>query len=297
MTLRNTANDGYFNVLIALVRVLLTFGPMSRGDLVAFCQASSKVDATRLRQTLLRWTELGLFCENDDSILLADGISLSSDASAVVAALPHVLRRLVFREENNARFWEQEGSRCADLTRGLAWLLAQDVYKNISKHAEFEALESSQLAASGYGGTVVQNSTRWQGLLVWGHYLGFLWSIDPPLIDPTTALRQDLHLIFGKNAVLTVADLENRVAVVLPVLDKGCYRKEVEEVLNPAYWQRPTGPDQLSTSLSRALWRLIDQGVLGVESRSDAGDNRILQRGAGQSWQRFTHVRLIGEVV
>lgn len=291
MTLLNTANDGYFNVLIVLVRALVAFGPMSRDNLIVL--ASSDTDTLRLHQTLKRWTDLGLFCENGDTILFADDIVPPSDAKTVVTALPGVLRRIVFRKENNARFWDSSGSLCADLTRGLAWLMAQNIYNNSARHAECQSLEALQLVDPDR--RIVQNDVRWRGLLSWGHYLGFLWNTDTPIVDPTAALRQDLPLIFGNNVELTVADLEDRVAVVLPVLDKGCYRRELEDALDPIHWQRPVGPDQLSTSLSRAIWRLVDQGILVLESRADAGDSRILQRAGGHIWRRFTHVRLTGE--
>lgn len=296
MTVLNTPSDGYFNVLIVLVRALVAFGPMPREDLVGLCRADHDADPTRLRQTLRRWTDLGLFTEDKKTVALAptdaDG-GLPSDFGEATAALPGLIRRIVFREENNTRFWDSSKSLCADLTRGLAWLLAQDIYTaDVTDHAAIQSLEARQLVE--LDKRIVQNDVRWHGLLAWGNYLGFLWNWDAPMIDPTAALRQDLPLIFGKNTELTAAELEDRVATVLPVLDKGRYRCEVEDALDPANWQRPARPELLSTALSRGLWRLDALGVLVLESRADAGDSRVLQRAGGRYWRRFTHVRLSG---
>ena len=73
-----------------------------------------------------------------------------------------------------------------------------------------------------------------------------------------------------------------------------CLVGKVEKQLNPASWQTPARSDLLSTALSRALWRLKNQGVLTLESRSDSGDSRVLQRRGGQDWLRFTHAIYTG---
>ena len=295
MTVLNIPSDGSFNVLIVLFRVLWAYGSMPAKDLLSLCRAGAEADPARLRQTLKRWTDLGLFAEDEEEVRLApdvvNGGRLSRDIGAATTALPGLVRRIIFREENNERFWDSQGARSADLTRGLAWLLAQDIYSaDLSKHATVQELEARQVEERDRW--IVRNNVRWGGLLSWGIYLGFLWCADAPLIDPTAALRQDLPLILSQNTELPAASFGQRVAAVLPVLDGGRYRKEVEDTLNPASWQRPAQPELLSTALSRALWRLDAQGILVLESRADTGDSRVLQRMGGQHWRRFTHVRL-----
>jgi hypothetical protein len=71
MTILNTASDGFFNVLIALHRTVARDGPLERDDLLGRCKPGPDADDQRLRQTLLRWTQLGLFQGQDNKIALA----------------------------------------------------------------------------------------------------------------------------------------------------------------------------------------------------------------------------------
>jgi hypothetical protein len=198
----------------------------------------------------------------------------------------------VFKETNNDAFWESEASRCADLTRGLAWLLAQDIYKTkLGDTAATLALEGEQLSDAAY--RIVQNDVRLRELKVWGLALGFLWNTDAPMIDPTGAIGDELDRVFSGYTELTATQLQNRIAAVFPITDGGRYRVEVEKVLNPATWAGRVEPGVLSTSLSRALWRLNDDGRLALEHRSDAGDVRVLQGANGRQWMTFSHARIV----
>ena len=85
-----------------------------------------------------------------------------------------------------------------------------------------------------------------------------------------------------------------RLAEVLPVLDGGSYRKKVESALDKSQWLQPARDDLLSTSLSRAIWRLIQAGILSPENRADSGDRHSLQKADGNDWLSFTHLRLKG---
>jgi hypothetical protein len=175
----------------------------------------------------------------------------------------------------------------------LAWLLAQNIYSiSLGAHSVVQRLETDQITDPGRH--IVKNDVRWNGLLAWGRYLGFLWYSEEPIIDPTPAIQQDLPLIFGTDRELTVSVFIERLAATLPILDQGKYRVMVEEALNPTHWQASSRPEILSTSLSRALWRMDAARVLILDSRADAKDSRVLQRSGGRDWRRFTHVRLAG---
>lgn len=295
MTVLNIASDGYFNVLIVLYRAIDTFGAMEKDRLLTLCSAGPDSDTTRLRQTLTRWTQLGLFIDQEGQIDLSSEIKKTkptkgNKASSETTLLPHHVRRKVFQAENNEGFWDSERTLCADLTRGLAFLLAQDIYSvDIGSHVAIQQIEKLQVRDEDR--RILQNDVRWNGLQSWGRYLGFLWQGNRRFIDPTRALREDLSLVFSDTEILSATDFMSRVADVLPVLDGGRYRIEVESVLDPASWKKPTREDLLSTSLSRALWRLTQNGDLFFETRADAGDGRTLQRSEGQDWIRFTHVR------
>lgn len=298
MTVLNIANDGYFNVLIVLYRAIAVYGPMEKDRLLTLCSAGPNSDPNRLRQTLNRWTQFGLFVEEKNKIDLVSDIKKKGagnrksgrhDDSLLTSQVRHIL----FRDKNNERFWDKEKTLCADLTRGLAFLLAQDIYTtDLGSHAKVQKIE--QLQVPDEDRRILQNDVRWNGLRSWGNYLGFIWQGNALIIDPTRALREDLRLVFGSAETLSATDFILRIADVLPVLDGGRYRVEVESALDTVHWKKPSREDLLSTSLSRALWRLNQSGHLLFETRADAGDGRSLQRSDGQDWIRFTHVRISG---
>ena len=286
MTILNTASDGFFNVLIVLHRTLAHHGTMERDRLIELCAPGPDDAMKRLRETLLRWTQLGLFKESGD-----DKVRLEK-ADKDPERLPSICRRLLFNESNNENFWDNEGTRAADFTRALAFILAQDIYAHeFGAHAQVQGLEQRQVHDETC--RILQNDVRWNGLRFWGDYLGFFWVGQRRWPDPTAAVRDELPEVFGKKNELPAAEFIGRLAERLPVLDGGRYRLKIEDTLDASEWKRPARPDLLSTSLSRALWRLSQPGgPLQLDPRADAGDGRTLQRAGGHDWQTFTHVLL-----
>lgn len=286
MSILNTASDGFFNVLIVLHRTLATHGPMDKDRLIRLCAPGPDDEITKIRQTLLRWTQIGLFKTTENDKLSLDKADKDPER------LPSICRRLLFTDENNQRFWDSDKSKAADFSRGLAFILAQDIYVNeFGAHPRVQKLEQHQVRDESR--RLFQNDTRWNGLRHWGDYLGFFWEDQRRWPDPTAAIREELPDVFGKQNELPAEDFINRLGERLPVLDGGRYRLEIEAALDPAKWQPPARPDLLSTSLSRALWRLSRPGgPLRLERRADAGDGRTLQRAGGRDWQTFTHVLL-----
>lgn len=288
MTILNTASDGFFNVLIVLHRTLAQYGAMDRNRLFELCAPGPEGDVKRLRETLLRWTQLGLFKESDDGKISLD----KTDRD--IKRLPSICRKLLFSDLNNQNFWNNEGTLAADFTRATAFVLAQDIYENEFNTAEqLETLE--QRIMQDETRRILQNTVRGRGLGFWGEYLGFFWVDLRRWPDPTAAIRDEVQGVFDTQTELTAADFIVRLGERLPVLDGGCYRLEVEAALDPAEWRPPARPDLLSTSLSRAIWRLSQPGgPLQLDARADAGDGRTLQRAGRRDWQTFTHVLLIG---
>lgn len=291
MTILNMPSDGSFNVLMVLFRALKEAGPMGEEELQTYCGGSLAEKPDRLRHTLNRWSALGLFQINGDGLVeLGEGIKFGTQKDATTSELAALARKVIFYEINNDNFWNSEKCACADLTRGLAWLLAQDIYTaEVGKTAAIQELESTQLTDTDR--RLVKNSNRLEALRVWGLSLGFLWNEDALVIDPTEAIGDELSSIFSGRLELTATQLLNSIAAILPVMDGGRYRVEVENALNQATWAPPPGPEYLSTSLSRALWRLHDDGRIALEHRADAGDIRVLQRAKGRQWMTFSHVR------
>jgi hypothetical protein len=291
MSVLNQTNDGFFNVLIVLVRVITRFGPRSREDLLRACGADvTAVSDGALKNTLNRWEELGLFETREGVVSVAEPYraTLGSSADAAEARLPRVARTVALAASNNERFWEHERSKSADLCRGIAWMLAQNVYELETTTGGLQSQETRQF--KGKTNTIVRNDTRWNGLQSWMGYLGFGREGSPWQIDPTDALRDALPEIFASGGTLLTSEFVNRAAEVLPVLDRGVYRREVEAALKDSAWVGPR-EGMLSTSLSRALQRLDRDRWLDLKHESDTeGDALSLTGSAGRIWRDITHV-------
>lgn len=294
MSLLNQASDGLFNVLIVLVRALVRFGPKNREDLILACGgAADACDTSQLTRTLNRWTELGLFGEDNGSVIIAEPYrsALGRNAEGAEDHLPKVARTVALQSANNARFWESEGAKSADLSRGVAWMLAQDVYTldaNLDRLAELEGRQLLDSAAQ----KIAQNNTRWNGLKTWMLYLGFARDGMQWVVDPTQALRETLSEIFGSNRELSGPAFVERAADVLPVLDGGAYRVQVEAALKESAWPRLRA-GLVSSSLSRAIQRLDHEGFITLSNRSDTEGVVSLTGSNARTWRDVSHIALL----
>jgi hypothetical protein len=290
----NQANDGLFNVLIVLIRALVRFGPKERAELILSSGgAAEPVDPSHLVRTLNRWIELGLLSEEQGKITIAEPYHsrLGKNSECAEARLRGVARAIVMLPANNTRFWESDEAKSADLSRGVAWMLAQDVYTLDASVDRLASLEIEQLVDSGKQ-KIVQNDTRWNGLRAWMPYLGFARDGTKWFVDPTDALRDVLSEIFEARKELSGPEFVSRAAAVLPVLDGGTYRTQVEAAIKESALPRPrTGI--ISTSLSRAMQRLDREGAITLARRSDTEGGVSLTGSNGRIWRDVSHVLLV----
>lgn len=293
MSVLNQASDGLFNVLIVLVRALVRFGPKTREDLIGICGGEvDKVEVSQIKNTLTRWTELGLFGQDGDAVAIAEPhrSALGKTPDSAEARLPNVVRTISLLPANNARFWESEEAKSADLSRGIAWMLAQDIYMLDTSTDGLTRLETAQLVDSERQ-KIAQNNTRWNGLKTWMVYLGFARDGMRWTVDPSDALRDALPEIFGARRELTTLVFVERAAAVLPVLDGGTYRTQVESALKDTALPK-LRPGLLSSSLSRAIQRLDREGSIAIERKSDTEGAVTLSGYNGRNWRDISHIRL-----
>ena len=286
------SSDGLFNVLIVLTRAIMRFGARSRDELLKACGADLKaVDPKQLNQTLNRWTELGLFGSEEGVVAIREAYRgrLGRSADNAETHLPKIIREIALSPQNNVRFWESDENRSADLSRGLSWILAQDVYRtDTGSHSKIGELEVAQVAD--VTKRILQNDTRWNGLRTWMIYLGFARGGAQVTIDPTEALRGALPDIFESAESLPAPIFIEQAGKTLPVLDGGAYRVQLEAMLNPQSWA-PPADGHVSTSLSRAIQRLDREGIIAAELRSDSEGGITLIGCHGRTWRTVTHVR------
>ncbi len=306
MTILNLQSDGLPPVLITLALTVAKEREILRDNLIDMCSPPGDTikdkegdtsSSARLRATLNRWTSLGLFAETDGKIKLNFAPARAETSERFALRLPGICCGLLLQREQALPLWPNEGvvseesiGRSADLCRGLAWCLAQDIYTLPSIYNEVEDVVRYQIEV---GRFIFLNDTRWSGLRSWARYLGFATGDDSGLIfDPTIAVRAQLKEVIQEKESLAAAEFVSRLAARLPVLDKGIYRSEVEQALKTQTW-RPPASDHLSSSLSFALRRLQKQGTIALESMADAGSRLALTGQFGRTWQDFTHVRLL----
>ncbi|MCB9759494.1 MAG: hypothetical protein H6739_06610 [Alphaproteobacteria bacterium] len=302
MGILNLTNDGLPSVLVVLVRALRAFGPMERDRLQALVappaleQVSSTFkNAEQLRQTLNRWTQIGLFIEDEGVVRLAEGYAFGpTQGYPGLRALGTQLRRLVLAQENNADLGQAEPSQAADFTHALCWMLAQDIYAFTEGNyaSTIQTRENEQFPELPWA---FQNSTRWRGFREWAPLMGFAWVTNVPtqgtlMMDPTPAVEDCLSEAFHGRRELAQAAFFAALARLLPVLDEGAYRQAVEARLREGSW-RALGEHEVSPSLSRALLRLEATGRLRLEERSDADHRSLLGQGF-RPIRRVSHVLL-----
>lgn len=295
MSITNQPNDGLFNVLIVLTRVVISFGSQPRSDLINACGGDDNLGPMRrlqLNNTLNRWTELGLFENKEDVISVAEPYraELGSNSDKAERRLPKIARKIVLSAENNDLFWEAERNKSADFTRGLAWMLAQDVYKLDPNEKKLHDLKLTQLPVEKVD-LFFRNSARTDGLKAWMVYLGFARWMGQWCIDPTDALRDILSDIFLSNKELSAPLFVQRAGELLPVLDGGQYRTKVEAQI-AANALAPRQEGVLSSSMSRAIQRLVFEGDVKLDQRSDSEGVVSLVGAGGHLWRQFSHIRI-----
>lgn len=272
MSLLNRPSDGIYPVLIAIFQLVLSRKNLAKEQLLKLCAPPEACSQDHASTTLNTWISLGLFDVKSDGAVTIHPDILGSERKPEY--LRRITRRLVLDPKNNLDLWAKEDSRSADFTLGLSWFLAQDAWTTeINGWDQAQEVFRYQLPD---GKVVFQNDTRWPSFKEWASYLGFGWSprisrgITP---DPTDAIRDALPTVFGKHKVLPAKDFIRQLGEVLPVLDGGDYRRQVEGFLlsrDDEYSWKALPEGHLSTSLSRALIRLQEEGILRHSLKADS---------------------------
>jgi hypothetical protein len=280
MSLLNIAGDGLPNLLVLLhASVIRASKPVPEDDLLESVAPAAVVDdkGEKARQTLNRWCELGFFVRDSGLVSIAEK-PLSRRASTL-DILPLTRKkacRLVMAEENNPDLWASQGGRAADLTRCLAWIMAQDVYR--TTFSDLETAEPAQLTDPKK--EFIENSTRRSGLEnYWAPFLGFSRNSFGDF-DPTVAVRDALPDVLAPGEGLPAPAFVEKLSAVLPVLDGGRWQVEVLKFVDLSKLPRRE-PGQISMALSRALLNLWSVGDLMLRQRADLGASIVLTGSAG----------------
>jgi hypothetical protein len=242
--------------------------------------------------TLTACVVIGLFERDGDLIRLHPQLADDLSDRRKDPDPRRLLRELILAEQRNFGLWDStEGAR--DLTRALAWYLAQNPLRppgGWNEPAGVDLVQEAQFAASE---RVFSNDTRWGAFTRWAMFLGFAVRMprDSRTVlvpDPTAAIRDVGSALFGSGRTEIGAFVEE-LGRTLPVLDGGEYRRAVEARMRSDTVS--TSSDQLSPSLAHALLRLRDERFLVIEDLADAPMKMRLPDGFGPE-RTVTHLSL-----
>ncbi|BEU04248.1 hypothetical protein OAG1_30480 [Agarivorans sp. OAG1] len=296
MSIVNNDHGGsQFEVLAAIYSVLKgnKENPMEQEELIAWCRPQAlipegkKSARSKLDKEVKAWSELGLLETADTSIKLSSNYFTDSKVRLTTGA-----RRCLLASENNKDLISRD-QRAADFTVLLSMLLALDVYR-------YPEIKSNNLAeiVDRYLSDFRINSNETSVVPGYAHWLGFMVRTGNSVysIDPTLAIREEIAAstsVFKPDTQIPIDTFIGQLAKLMPVLDGGAYRQQVEQRIEGQSWTKPKD-NELSTSLSRALLRLHHGGQIQLQKLSDAG-LRNLKGPKGEILMPVTHVTVRGE--
>ena len=243
--------------------------------------------------TLNACVMIGLFSRDANDVGLHPALpDYARDRRVADRRLRPLIRDLMLRDEINEGLWDSsEGGR--DLTRAVAWYLSQSPLAPPMRWNEPLGVDTAQERQFESSERIFSNDTRWGAFTRWATFLGFgrFLPTDAKEVlvpDPTDALRDVLPTMLSpqRQEVLPVVEALGRR---LPVLDGGRYRREVEARMRPGAVH--SASDLLSPSLSHALLRLRDEGLILLENLADAPFKLRFAEGFGQE-RTVTHVSM-----
>lgn len=273
MAIINNAHPGSQIRLICVIdRVLNRRGnkPILQDELESLLRPEalpqSHIGAERLRKNLDFWLEEGLWLKSEA------GISPHSPLANERNLPGRVLRTLMANEPKETLL---EGMRGQPFLLGITALLAQNKYTFVGKST------LTKETVPGAVGLLLKDSVN-EGerrqinlsneattFLEYAFFLGFVEPfMEGYLVDPTRAIESVLDSVLDNHSSLPAIDFISRLAEVLPMLDGGSYRQQVEPLIIADNWI-PNEPLHLSASLSQALVRLELAMQLKFEIRAD----------------------------
>jgi hypothetical protein len=261
---------------------------LPRGDAASTGPGSKGFD-----DTLTACLTLGLFEKEDDIIRLDPSLPPEIRDRRKSVDLRSLFRELILREHLNVGIWEStEGAR--DLTRALAWYLGQNPLQPPMPWNEPNGVDIAQERQFATADRVFSNDTRWGAFDRWAIFLGFGFRLPREnksvlVPDPTPVLRVVLPSVL-ETPRREIGSVIEELALRLPILDGGTYRREVESRMKPEFV--PASDDQLSPSLALALLRLRDERILVLEDLPDVLTKRMRLPESFGPERTLTHVSL-----
>lgn len=276
MSLINSANPGsQIDLMCMVYRVLnRASGPITEEQLLGLCRPDTlwenEDQKIRLPRELRFWSseEHQLWEKNSaDLYELKIPIDIKTQHSREISC---VVRKVLFETNMESVFdhdkkWEGVDQLIAMLSCVLAL-------------PEFSALQGRVLNKETLRDALAKflpaesrlNDAELPTALEYAHFLGFIEPGEDEgyVVDPTVAIADALESVLTSGKAMGVKEFVASMAQILPVLDGGTFRLEVESAMCERNFITPP-INQLSCSLSHALYRLRISGLVGIEELAD----------------------------
>jgi hypothetical protein len=269
------------SVGIAVARFLAEQGPRTAEEIRLVCDPIGLNDSkeSKVLQTVTRWVQLGVFKAEEGRVSLSEEAT-RRDLFPKNDPLFETFRWFVLQRVLKSAVFPVEDSPAGDFLIAT-WWLTQVAPKDVRLDSDVAAIQAA--AARFPDRTVIQNNTRWQGLLDWSQFLGFGTVLNGCLIpNPLPAVRWALaEPDFPEEMPLPAVDFMRSLTATLPIFGDGVAARAAADFLRPGGDSEGLGHD-VSPSLSLALLSLESQGTLRLEGREDSQSIILLRRLDGE---------------
>lgn len=285
------------NIALVIFRALgADPGPHTLDDLYAICAPPAAIAAasvssadfdpegtwrTGIKESVEILTDFRIVESKGGQHRLAESLEPIPPHETDRRYLARELRQRFLDPDQNKDLWSSDkGPR--DFTRVITWYLLQNIEGAPRNFTDVAPLQRRQLA----GGSNVQammkalpsgsredylvTNTRWPVFERWAVFTGLARrDVGGLLPDPTAAVAGAIKSMSSRER-MPAYDFIALLAESLPVVDSGTYWRSVIDEFDEA--TRNSLRDRLSPSLSHALLRLADQGLIELDNRADAPD-------------------------
>ena len=232
----------------------------------------------------------------DQGLVLSD-VLVELDPREFPRRLPTIMAQGLFNREWGEGIENNRGTG-GDLALALSWFLAQNLWTFKLANSDLERLYDDQVEDQTAEEQRLINSVKLNVMIRWARYLGY-GRPDPVnnslrVPDPTPAVRAALREL--PQSEYSASRFVTDLAKLCPVLDKGRIRKIIVDSLGDEMLNWETQKNQISPSLSLALYRLRDSGQIEAGPSDDASpaQTRVLNLGRSTT-ETIAYVRVLGQ--
>ena len=310
MAIINNAHPGsQINLLCSIYRVLYRNpSKFTQEELYELCRPESLFRSPdhqkRFRENLNFWHKESRQLwdiDADQKYYLLEKHETEPNISMISSVVYKKLFRVTETETTcDEDFLNTENKEIAPLYRTLAFILSMPTFAPPfwSENSELITKESLDSKLGTNFQEYRLNDSEKSYFLEYAHFLGFVeiqGSAGNYISDPTRVIMSILPLIFINDTILPISEFKIRLANLVPVLDGGFYRTEVEDILTSSS-NMEHKETEFSKALSHALCRLKSNGVINFPKKKD-DDKNVMDFSSAHNEPSVSEIRYMREAL